>query len=124
MDLRIFTDQDLGIAKEIHEKFYQDEFSFQEFLQGLQSAFVISDNSQVVTIAGIRPIAEIVMLTNLDTSIRQKQDALTRALGRLLIDTGRLGYTGAHAFTQDKLWEAVIRRHGFRDTTGKCLVIG
>ena len=80
--IRNIEDKDLEQLKEIHEQFFQKEFTFHDFLSGAIYSFLITDDADnnIVTACCIRPIAEMVALTNLNKSPRLRRRALYESL--------------------------------------------
>ena len=123
MIIRRVTIQDIDRIKEIHAKFYEDEFTFEDFAYRLIDAWVAVDDTDIITIGGLRPIAEAVMLTNKDYTKRSKHKIMLDMLGVMKAISHRAGFNGMHAFIQDDTWKKRLLKEGFRKTKGDCLII-
>jgi hypothetical protein len=122
--IRALFKRDLDSVRKIHEQFYGSEFGISD-LQGLTCGFTaVDDNDQVICAGGIRSIMEIVIVTDKNVPILQRQQALFDMLKTARNSTKEAGYRQLHAFVQDEKWERhLIKQAGFRHTVGKALVI-
>jgi len=125
MIIREPTPEDWNELRNIHAKFYANEFRFEDFWRAAISVFAVinDDNNRIVTAGAVRPIAEMVAITNKDTSVRARQKGLNQMLliaNHLLRDTPM---NQLHVFIQDKKWEDQLLRHGFSRTMGNALYI-
>lgn len=103
--------------------FFRQEFEFPDFLKGYHCAFAVEDNNEIIVAGGIRPIAEVVAITNRNASPKQKVMAL-----RKLLEAGKFGckvngYDQLHCFVQDDNWARQLQTVHFRPTVGKPLVL-
>jgi hypothetical protein len=118
-------DSDIARLKEIHEKFYKEEFLFEEFLDDFKCAYTILDDNEIVCCGGIKLLAESVIMTDKDKFPRVRKDALLELLNAQLKELEAVNYSrGLHAFVQDERWIAQLIQYGFRRTKGQSLVIG
>jgi len=123
--IRALFKRDLDQLKSIHERFYQDEFSLSDLNRFISSFAVIDDsNGKIITAGGIRSIVETIIVTDKDTPIEKRQEALIDLLQVAKNTTKQAGYTQLHAFVQDAKWMRHLISHGFIPTVGKSLVIG
>ena len=125
MIIRDPTTEDWEELKNIHEKFYAHEFQFDEMWRGTMGNYVVIDDEdgEIITAISIRPIAEMVAVTNKDKSPRVRMKALQQMLSiasHLLRDTPM---SQLHVFIQDESWEYQLRKHGFKRTVGNALFI-
>lgn len=123
MNIRSLEPNDLEILKEIHEKHFKDEFVLPDFLRRYLCAFTVEDDEGIITIGGVRPIAEVVTVTNKDRTPRNRLDALYRVLDVSIFVAQKHDYDQLHAFVQDKRWSNRLYKNGFRPTKGKSLVL-
>lgn len=124
MTIRNVTKEDINELKVIHERFFADEFQFDDFLLNSMTSFVITDESnKILTAASVRPIAEIVAITNLDAPIRQRVDALYDILQVSSFVLRGTEMRQLHAFVQDEIWEKQLIKAGFKRTIGNALYI-
>lgn len=115
--------RDLEEIKEIHRKFYDKEFDFSEFSRKYLSKFTVIENDKIVLAGGIRNIAEVVLVTDKESSTRVKRDALLEALEASKQIAASEGLSQIHAFIQDEAWCNHLFKYGFQDTAGRAVVL-
>lgn len=123
--IRNIEENDHPALKEIHAQFFANEFTFEDFLHGAMASFLFIDDSDgsIISACCVRPIAEMVALTNMSKSPRMRRNVLYDALqiaSFMLRDTNM---KQLHAFVQDKVWESQLIRAGFNHCAGKPLYI-
>lgn len=124
MIIRPLSSSDLDELRTIHEKYYKDEFCFDDFISGFLASCVISDESgRIVSAGGMRALAEMVLITNKDCSVRDRREALYMILNASCYQAPRLGFNSLHAFIQEEKWLKQLKRIGFKETKGKSLVL-
>jgi hypothetical protein len=123
MIIRSLEATDVTLLKEIHEKHWQDEFVFPDFLNQYHCVFTVEDVGGIITIGGVRPIAECVTVTNKDRDPKIRLEALFKILDASMFTAGRYRYDQLHAFVQDKRWSNRLKKHGFQPTKGESLVL-
>jgi hypothetical protein len=121
--IRRFEDRDFEQLKLIHEKFYKDEFSFDDFCHSFIDFFVVTENEKIICAGGIRAIAESVIITNKDISPKIRQQALLQTLHTQLVSCSKVGFHQLHAFIQDKKWEQRLIKTGFKPCKGNAIFI-
>jgi DNA-binding phage protein len=125
MNIRTITPQDIYKIKQVHQQFFSDEFDFPNFFDKFLNVFVVeNDKEEFILAAGVRTITESVAITDMSKSVRQRREALYKALHASLYTCGRLGYDELHAFVQDEIWKSHLEHAGFESTKGQSLVIG
>lgn len=122
MNLRPVFPSDMEWVKKVHEKHYKEEFELPDFLKGYLKTYVIEENGIPITIGGIRPIAEVVIVTDKDFEIWARRQALLEVIEVSKFITQKYGFDSVHAFIQDETWAHHLQNHGFRPTVGKCFV--
>ncbi len=121
MQVRPITEADVEELKVIHKRFYEHEFSFEDFISNFYASCIIANgDEQIVVAGGIRPLIEIVAVTNKDLSVRTRKEALYKFLQVAMQSSQG---EGLHAFIQDETWEKHLKRFGFTETVGKSLVL-
>lgn len=118
--------EDIKQIREIHERYYKNEFDFPNFFDKFLSVFVVSDDndpSKIIAAGGIRTIAEAVIITDKSSPICDRRDALYHMLAAFLCNSGLNGYDSIHAFIQDPKWEQHLKRVGFKPTNGNSLIL-
>lgn len=124
MNIRSLQTNDINELKRIHELYFREEFEFPDFLNGYYCVFVVTDDSNsIITAGGVRPIAESVIITNQDYSVRKRMDALNKLLDASRFTCNQSGYNQLHAFIQNKTWLTQLYDKGFRPTKGESIVI-
>jgi hypothetical protein len=125
MIIRQSTVDDLMKLKEIHEQFFANEFSFDDFIHASISSFVVLDENDGEIVAGgsIRPIAEMSAVTNLNKSPRLRRTALLDMLQVATFVLRETPMNQLHVFIQSPDWERQLIKSGFRRTKGNALVI-
>lgn len=119
MWVRGIFNRDVQQIQEIWQKYFANDFPFEEFFNQMKFSCLVEDSSnKIVTAMAVRPILEAVMITNKDCSPRKRVEAILQLRPHI----ARLGQV--HAFVTDDGWESHLKRHGFRDSKGKALVIG
>lgn len=117
--IRTIEPEDLARLKLIHAKFFEHEFSFDDFSASWITNFVITDDKDdIVSAAIIRPIMEIVAITDYDKSPRVRRAALYDMLQIAQYVLRRNNVPQLHAFIQDKKWENQLLRSGFKRCVG------
>lgn len=119
MILRALQPDDYERVKQIHEKFYRDEFSFPDFLTNFLLGFIIEENNEIVVIGGVKTLAEVILITNKDVSVRVRRKSLLEALKVSMLTSKMDNYNQIHAFVQDPIWQKHLEKAGFRPTKGK-----
>ena len=119
MNIRAMFERDLPQVKRIHEKFYEKEFSFEDFASKYLSSFIVhDDNGEIITAGGVRTIAEVVLVTDKDRSVRERKDALVIAQNASKYIAGNTGHDIIVAFIQDDDWLKHLMKVGFDKTKG------
>lgn len=122
--IRAFNEGDIDIAKKVWEDFFTEEFQFPDFLKML-CAFVVTpeDSNYPICIGGVRTLAEVVLITDKNFSVRDRRQALYQVLSASQYVAERSGHDALHAFIQDHNWLYHLKRVGFSETKGKSLYL-
>ena len=123
MIVRELRSDDINRLKEIHEKFYKEEFELPDFTSGFYGVFAIVDDDKIITIAGVRPIAESIAITNKDISVRKRREALYKALEVSSFICNRVGQNQLHIFVQKEEWKRQLIRKGFDYCRGEAIYL-
>lgn len=121
--IRLLKYEDYEQIRQIHEKYYQNEFSLNDFYKAFIDAFVIEEDGKIILAGGVRCIAESIAITNKDFSIRKRRKALMEFFEISLHVTEKHKFDQLHCFVQDDSWEGHLKEYGFRNCVGKALVI-
>lgn len=123
MIVREIKEEDFKNARIIWEKYYSTEFTFPDFVDQFLCSFVVEEKDSIVCIGGVRTIAEAVILTNKDHSVKLRREAIFRILREGLYSLKNQGYNQLHAFIQDRTWQRHLEKLGFSETKGKSLFL-
>lgn len=123
MNIRPMRAEDIDELRKIHEQFYHEEFDIAEFDKKFISLFsVVNDNGDLVTLGGIRQLAEAVIVTNKNLSSRERISGLNEMLSMLSIVARHSGHDAIHAFIQDQNWLEQLKTAGFMPTIGQSVI--
>lgn len=121
--IRAVLESDLEKIKEIHRKYYADEFNIPDFNKHFINSFVITDSeNNIISAGGIRPILEVVAVTDKDKTVRERVSALNDLLTISAFIAEHDGFDELHCFVQDENWLRQLKKKGFVETKGKSLV--
>ena len=125
MEINPLTHEDIDELKVLHQKFYNEEFPFPNFLQKFICHFSVSGNDgTIISGGGLRTILECVLVTNKDVPPRQRREALLNILQACLHISQRTDYEGFHVFVQeDPKYVDMLTRTGFNRIKGEGLYI-
>lgn len=123
MILRNINPKDIDRIREIHQKYFDKEFSFEEFSKHYLNAFLVEDEVGIISAGGVRTITETVIVTDKSRSVRDRKDALLNVLRASIFTATNSGYNQIHAFVQDEDFMRHLINTGFRETKGKALVL-
>jgi hypothetical protein len=113
--------EDIDILRKIHEKFYGEEFDIDVFNQQFLALFTVVDGDSLVTIGGIRPLMEAVIVTNKDLSPRTRILGLNEMLSMFKTVVQHHGLDSFHAFVQDENWLKQLKTAGFKPVIGSAV---
>ena len=123
MEIRSYAPTDLEELKRIHEKHFKNEFDLPNFLRNYHCAFTVENKGHIVTIGGVRPIAEAVTVTDKALPTREKSNALYEILEASIFIAQQHNYDQLHCFIQNMQYYHQLQRKGFRQTKGFALVM-
>lgn len=115
-------EEDIRRLREIHCRYYKDEFTFPDFTSHFLNAFVIENEGSIVTAGGLRVITEAVAITNKDLEIKERAEGLHKLLEAMVYTAHRDGFNEIHAFVQEERWKRVLLNRQFKKTKGEALV--
>lgn len=122
MNIRAFTPADLDELKRIHSLHFANEFHLPDFLQYI-CAFVIEDEQGILTIGGIRDIAECVAVTNLDRGAVDRAKALYKLLDASTFVCRKSDYDQMYVWSQNPRYSRRLMKNGFRLPQGQSLIL-
>ena len=123
MTIREFRSEDIQTAKEIYYKYYEDLEQI-DFTKLLCAFTVLDDNGSIVTIGGLRPIVELVAVTDKGQSVRNRRKALVHLFQASLYTAISSNYNEIHLFTTSREWIKHLLKAGFSLLKDKVLTIG
>lgn len=121
--IRALEPRDIEELQQIHAKFYSDEFQFPDFFQRFICAFVVKDDDKIVSVGGVQPIAESIIITNKELSVKKRREALLQVLDASRYIANRAGYNQLHALIQDKTWKNHLMKYNFHPCKGEALFL-
>jgi hypothetical protein len=125
MNIRDFKEQDIERIRTIYDRFFSNQFEFPDFLKGYLCAFVVEDNDgDIINAGGVRSIAEVVVVTDLNKPVKERRAGLLETLNASRYIADRYQFDSLHAFVQNDIWRHQLLKHGFQDCKGKPVFIG
>lgn len=123
--IRSLMKRDLVQIKDIHHRFYETEFDL-DALDNLTCGFVAVDaNDRIICAGGIKPIIEMILVTDKSIDISSRQVALYDMFKTAGHSTSSAGYNSLHVFIKDEKWARYLIKHvGFKPIEGTGLIIG
>lgn len=121
MNVREFRPSDIKELEKIHSAFYKNEFDLPNFLRNYLCAVTIEDDKGIITVGGIRDIAEVVAVTDKGRSTRARYKALWELYHASTFVAGKTNHTQIHAFVQEEEWLKHLLDVGFKNCKGKPL---
>jgi hypothetical protein len=123
MNVREYRPSDLDEVKRIHKKYYAEEFSLTDFLRGYLCVVTIEDDMGIITVGGVRNLAEANVITNKDRSAGVRVKALYNLFDALSFIAKTHGHNQLFAFVQEDKWRAHLIEKGFSPVNGTTLVV-
>jgi len=124
LKIRAIKPEDIEHLKVIWNEYFREEFTFPDFINGYYCAFLVESNSSIIAAAGVRPIAEVVLITNKKENTRNKREALVKIMQASMFTASRFGHDSLHAFIQDEGWQQhLINRANFKPTKGRSIFL-
>ena len=123
LNIRSIDKNDLQALIKIHKEFYASEFDFPDFVSNYLCVFVIEDQNGIISAGGVRQIAESVIITDKNRSVRTRVEALNKMLQANEFVCRKFGHNQLHAFIQDSGWKEQLIKSGFVPCKGDALVI-
>jgi len=124
MKLREFQNEDIPEIKRIYESFYNDN-EYPHFETGYYDVFVVTDdNKKIISIGGVKPIMEIITLTNKNCSVRDRKDALIQIMNTSIYTAVKFGFNQLHAFVHDDSeWIEHLKKVQFKVSDNQVLIL-
>jgi len=117
MDIQYIESTDADQIYNIFMNFFSD-MEFPDFYRRFHCSFKVITNdldNRIIAVGGIRPLAETVVLTNKDFSVRDRMQALLKIFNGVKYAAEKLDYEQIHAFAYDEEYiKHLINRIGFK----------
>ena len=122
--IRELRESDVEKIRQIHARYYEDEFDFPDFFNNFICSFLVTnDNNDIVCAGGVRNIAESIVITNKGLSVRTRVNALSQALNASKFIAKKSNQVELHAFVKDPTWHEHLLKVGFSPVKGTTLVL-
>lgn len=112
MEIRYLEPGDEGQIREIYHKYFSNMEvpNFSSF----SCVFVVADNNHIISVGGLKPLVEAVVLTDRSFSVRKRREALLNIHTALVYCARKLGFKRLHAFTfEESYTNHLIKRMKF-----------
>ena len=123
MIIRCIEPKDLFDIRRIHNEHFKHEFELPDFKE-FHCVYVVEEGGKIITVGGIRPIAESIIVTDMNIIAKTRVRALLEMLNAHKYCARTAGYDGIHCFVQNEVWEKQLSKVGFHHTKGEALVLG
>lgn len=123
MIVRAFDQNDISELERIYEKHFSAEFDIDNFNHLIERAFVVEKHGNIICIGGIKPLAEAVLVTDMDKSSFDRVKALKQSLNIFGYIARRSNFDSIHAFVNDSEWQKHLLNEGFKICKGTALVL-
>lgn len=120
--IRALTPADIPELTELHARHFAHEFTLPEFMNYV-CAFVVEDETGIITAGGIRNIAECVLVTDLSRDPRVRARALYQMLDASTFVCSKSGYDQMYAWSQNPKYTKRLIKNGFRLPQGQSLIL-
>ncbi|HWY34354.1 MAG TPA: hypothetical protein VNX68_06885 [Nitrosopumilaceae archaeon] len=123
MEVRLLKPEDMFKLREIHKKFYKDEFIFPYDRVGkVLDQFVVAEGEEIITFGTLELTAEIIAITNKDFSAKIRREALYKLYDCLVFNADVNGHDIIHCMAiDDEKWFRHLKKVGFQECRGKYL---
>ena len=109
-------DQYEQIAK-IYNEQYLDKFEFPDLSKSIGNFTEKDDSDKVILFGSLQLIPEIVLITDMNSSLRARHKALYSFLDKVENSAKQAGFNQVHIFPEDdKIWQRRLQKDGFKPT--------
>ena len=124
MKIRALEKKDLEKLSVIYERHYKDKFPHPDFVDGFIGCYVVTDDEDnIISGGGIRPIAECVILTDKDFTVKTRREALLEIMDISAYVAKKHNFDSIHAFVQnDEDWVRTLKGKNFIEISGTGLI--
>ena len=120
--IRAFLPSDVTELERLYDLYFKEQNDLPDFLKFI-CAFVVEDESGVISFGGVRNIPEIITVTNMERTPSERIQALYNLLDASIFVSQRCGYQQLYAWGQGSKWIKRIRKNGFRPSDGQSLIL-
>jgi hypothetical protein len=118
MLIRSYSIEDEKEARRIFDKFYRmgavGQLTFPNISNNYLCAFTVIDNdNKIITVGGVRTIAEVTLMTDKSHPVRVRINALKEVLNASKFIAKEFNFDWLHAVTDDPTWANQMKHHGF-----------
>lgn len=121
MIIRALTPDDLAEIERIHSIHFKNEFTLPDFMKYI-CAFVVEDESGIITAGGIRDIAECVLVTNMSRDPLVRRAGLYQMLDATTFVCRKSEYDQMYVWSQQPKYTKRLLKNGFRLPQGQSLI--
>lgn len=115
--IELVKSSDLSIAHKIWQKYYKDKFQFPSLIHFLRFYKITNLDDEAILFGGIKIIPEVICLTNHDSPIRDRHEALYKFLKAMELVAQENNFDQIHIFPEDdKIWRKRLEKEGFART--------
>lgn len=123
MITRPLQNTDIERVREIHEKYYREEFHFPDFAKNFLTTFKISkSNGEIITAGGIKLFPELIAITEQEHSASIRAFALQSAMQIATLVSYSYGELFCSALENSK-WNEQVKSVGFQNSMDHNLVL-
>lgn len=123
MIVRALEEKDIPQLVSIHEKFFSNEFSIDNFNHLIERAFVVEYKERIICVGGIKTLAEAVLVTDMDYNYHTRTKALKQSLNIFGYIARQTGHDSIHAFVNDDHWRDHLLNNGFKNCKGNAVFL-
>lgn len=120
--IRALHPDDLKEIERLHTLHFKDEFTLPDFMKYV-CAFVVEDDTGIITAGGIRDIAECVLVTNMSRDPMVRADALYQMLYATTFVCKKSDYDQMYVWSQRPKYTKRLLKNGFRLPQGQSLIL-
>jgi len=117
MIIREMRTQDISEIEKFHEKHFPD-IEFPDFMKMYLAFMILDDDERLIMAGGLRPVAEIHLVSNLDQSRLKIGKALVEAQRIASFTATRYKIDELLAFTENSEYASHLIQHGFHPREG------
>lgn len=122
MVIKPYDSSDDLMIRDIHQKYYRDQFPVPMFNNGI-NVITIMDNDSLVLTGGLIPMIEAVAISNPEISIRKRIEALRILHQMNMFSANELGMNQIHIQVHDEKWLEILKKKGYQICKGTMMVL-